>query len=36
MADLDQPRGNRRAHFTDAGNTQFHNVLPDRNWRTRL
>jgi hypothetical protein len=28
MADLDQPCGNRRAHFTDAGNTQFHAALP--------
>ncbi|HEX8808432.1 MAG TPA: hypothetical protein VF760_05495 [Xanthobacteraceae bacterium] len=27
MAGLDQPRGNRRAHFTDAGDTQFHTAL---------
>jgi hypothetical protein len=36
MPDLDQPRANRRAHFADAGNSQFHTALPDRHWRTRL
>jgi hypothetical protein len=28
MADLDQPRGNRRPHFADTGNTDFHSALP--------